>query len=71
MEKYGTKFGRSIIMAKETKFKLELYLLRENERLNTYLNIINQLTKQANDISDNVKRVEVKLKKKYPEYVEK
>jgi|LULK01.1.fsa_nt_gb hypothetical protein len=58
-------------MAKETKFKLELYLLRENERLNTYLNIINQLTKQANDISDNVKRVEVKLKKKYPEYVEK
>lgn len=58
-------------MAKETKFKLELYLLRENERLNTYLNIINQLTKQANDISDNIKRVEVKLKKKYPEYVEK
>lgn len=58
-------------MAKETKFKLELYLLRENERLNTYLNIINQLTKQANDISDNIKKVEVKLKKKYPEYVEK
>ena len=35
------KFGRYTIMGKPTKFDLEIDLIRENEKLIVYLNMIN------------------------------
>ena len=55
------KFGRYTIMGKPTKFDLEIDLIRENEKLIVYLNMINLLYNKAHDVEVNIKKISDKI----------
>ena len=63
------KFGRCTIMGKPTKFDLEIDLIRENEKLIVYLNMINLLYNKAHDVEAKIKKISDKIRKIYPEHI--